>query len=339
MNKKTWDLIQNSINVLSMSGGKDSTAQLALALHWGVKNIICVFADTGHEHQETYDYIEYLQEKTGIHIAVVKASFGEDIKKRRQKLISHFIELDACGRPNKRYKNFSANNLEKIIDNLIPTDIPYLDLCMLKGRFPSSQAAFCSEELKHIPLDFFMLNLSKKGRIISWQGVRAQESRRRANLPKWDRGEHDSLIFRPILNWKHERVFEMHDQMGIKPNPLYKQGMSRVGCMPCVQANKEELRQIGLRFPDEVERVARWEEAVSQVAKRGNPTFFHASTDPTIATKNNDEISTESHGIKRIMDWANTDRGGRQRSLLDYIETVDITDEGPKCVSAYGLCE
>lgn len=339
MNRKIWSLIQDSINVLSMSGGKDSTAQLALAIHWGVKNIVCVFADTGHEHKATYEYIDYLQKTTGINIFIVFAKFDKQIKKKRQKLISHFIELDGCGRANKRYKGYKAESLEIIIDNMIPTDIPYLDLCLWKGRFPSSKATFCTEELKHAPLDLFMLNLSKKGRIISWQGVRAEESRRRAKLPKWDRGEYDSLIFRPIINWKHARVFEMHDQMGIKPNPLYKQGMSRVGCMPCVQANKEELRQIGLRFPEEVERVARWEREVSKASKQGKSTFFYASTDPTVATKNNDEISVETHGIHRIMDWANTDRGGRQRSLLDFIEVVDVTDDGPKCVSAYGLCE
>ena len=95
------------------------------------------------------------------------------------------------------------------------------------------------------------------------------------------------------------------------------------------------MRSIGARFPAEIERVAGWERAVTAVSKRGCSTLFHASTDPTIKTKNNSEITLETHGIDRIVDWANTSRGGRQRSLIDTITLDDVT----MCSSAYGLCE
>lgn len=36
-------------NVVSMSGGKDSTAMALLAIERGVENLHLVFADTGHE--------------------------------------------------------------------------------------------------------------------------------------------------------------------------------------------------------------------------------------------------------------------------------------------------
>lgn len=48
------------INIISISGGKDSTALWLYAIERGVE-VTTVFADTGHEHPKTYQYIEYLQ--------------------------------------------------------------------------------------------------------------------------------------------------------------------------------------------------------------------------------------------------------------------------------------
>ncbi|WP_209286280.1 phosphoadenosine phosphosulfate reductase domain-containing protein [Marinobacterium alkalitolerans] len=42
-------------NIVSISGGKDSTATLLVALARDVSNLSAVFADTGHEHPETQE--------------------------------------------------------------------------------------------------------------------------------------------------------------------------------------------------------------------------------------------------------------------------------------------
>jgi Lon protease-like protein len=34
--------------------------------------------------------------------------------------------------------------------------------------------------------------------------------------------------------------------------------MGRVGCMPCINCRKDELREIALRFPETIERIERW---------------------------------------------------------------------------------
>jgi 3'-phosphoadenosine 5'-phosphosulfate sulfotransferase (PAPS reductase)/FAD synthetase len=41
-------------NIVSLSGGKDSTATLLVARAWEVSNLSAVFADTGHEHPATF---------------------------------------------------------------------------------------------------------------------------------------------------------------------------------------------------------------------------------------------------------------------------------------------
>lgn len=48
-------------NILSFSGGKDSTA-LILWARENLKDFDTVFCDTGWEHQKTYEYIEYINQ-------------------------------------------------------------------------------------------------------------------------------------------------------------------------------------------------------------------------------------------------------------------------------------
>lgn len=47
-------------NIISVSGGKDSTALLLLAIEREAENMQAVFADTGNEHELTYEYVRYL---------------------------------------------------------------------------------------------------------------------------------------------------------------------------------------------------------------------------------------------------------------------------------------
>lgn len=62
-------------NIVSVSGGKDSTALLLLAIEQETENLQAVFADTGHEHQQTYEYIEYLNDKV-FPIRKIRADFN-----------------------------------------------------------------------------------------------------------------------------------------------------------------------------------------------------------------------------------------------------------------------
>lgn len=316
-------------NVISMSGGKDSTALALVAIETGAENARFVFADTGHEHPETYAYIDYLESALGIRIDRVKADFSKQIERKRQRLLS-----EDCDWPE-------AQRLAAL-EVLKPTGIPFLDLSLWKGRFASTRARFCSTELKHLPLNQYMEPLLDQYRAtISWQGVRADESLARKNLPmydvemgQWEPERRGWLIYRPIINWTAQQVFDHHRHHGIKWNPLYEKGMSRVGCMPCIHARKSELAAIKAAYPEEFERVAQWERLVGMASRRGMSTFFGADTVPGNSTQN-DEINLQTHGIESVADWATTARGGRQ---YDLITAINIED-APTCSSVYGLCE
>lgn len=336
--------MEDAGHILSLSGGKDSTALALLAreeLEAGhINNLKLVFADTGNEHQDTYDYVQYLKEQvfSDLPFEIVKADFTRQIKKKRAYIEANWeADLMAAGLSDSE----AAQRVSKALDILQPTGNPFLDLCLWKGRFPSTRRRFCSEELKHRPIDDLVIKpaLEEYDDVYSWQGVRADESPARALLPVQE--EHPKrwglITYRPILNWNVERVFEQHRKHGVKPNPLYKQGMKRVGCMPCIHCGKQEMREVAKRFPEAIERISQWEAMVSDAAKRGASTFMDARvTAKMLGTGTSvEEINHTTHGIRAYVDWSRTARGGKQIDLIAMTEVDDI----PLCSSLYGLCE
>ena len=308
-------------NIISVSGGKDSTALLLLAIERNTENMQAVFADTGNEHQQTYDYVQYLHENVSP-IRRVVADFSKQIAGKREYVLEKWAE-----------KGVSQADIDRAAAALVPTGNPFLDLCIWKGRFPSSKAAFCSEELKRNPIIRQVQNplLDAGDDVVSWQGVRRDESLRRSTLPECElklrRDDTGAELwnYRPILDWTAADVFAMHDKHGIKKNPLYSQGMGRVGCMPCINCRKDELLEISRRFPEAIERIRMWEDAVKNASKRQAATFFAAPSD-------DNEWSAQQTIDKRV-EWAKTSRGGQQYDMLR------VFDDAPLCLSIYGLCE
>jgi 3'-phosphoadenosine 5'-phosphosulfate sulfotransferase (PAPS reductase)/FAD synthetase len=329
-------------NILSISGGKDSTAMTLLAIERETENLSAVFADTGHEHEQTYDYIDYLQSKTGIAITRVKADFSEQLAKKRTRIQKVWSNTNPTFSDVLMFENMDAGQpfpeelLYEALEILQPTGIPFLDLCLWKGRFPSAKARFCSEELKIFPIQqqvYYPILKETASNINSWQGIRWAESPARAKAVEFEGIEPDAtrvFAVRPILSWSADDVFEMHRRHGLKWNPLYEQEMGRVGCMPCVNCRKSELNEIARRFPEVIDRLRRWEDLVSKVSRRRSSTFFPAVNDPM--TDRLSQVTHTEHGIDRMTDWAKTTRGGRQFDLITPISDTN------SCSSMYGLC-
>lgn len=360
-------------HVISVSGGKDSTALLLLALErCPPTTVVPIFCDTGNEHQAVYDYLDYLEQALGISIARLKADFTErflvkrmfiarDQRTRREVL--HIPAFDAAGTPvlarragdgaiitrqvkarDGSMQTVPVQKTRKVAGRLVrwsnkakrralaalhQTGNPFLDLCMLKGRFPSRKAQFCTEELKRNMAVEFQLGLQEQGhRVISWQGVRRDESEARRNAKRAERIAPGIWAFRPLVEWTAAQVFKFCATKKIQPNPLYLQGMGRVGCMPCINCAKEELRQIAQRFPEHPTRIAEWEQLVGQCSKRGFSTFFTDSH----KGKDRRKVFADLNIWTRI-EWSKTTRGGLQFNLLAQL------DEPNACASSYGLCD
>lgn len=303
--------------LVSNSSGKDSTATLLVAIERNpINKVSSVFCDTGNEHPLVYDYIRYLEDATRVPIKILKQDFSEWWWRRRDYVRDEWPKKGV-------HPDMIASALA--VYELGPTGNPYLDLCIIKNRFPSRTAQFCTQFLKTEPATEYALNLiAQHGAIESWQGVRADESRNRANLPEREELGGGLTIVRPIHKWTAEMVFEQHRKHGIKPNPLYSMGMGRVGCMPCINAKKDEVLEISKRFPEHFDRIEKWEHMVGRVSKRGNATFFPAPGD--------NDTAYERGNVRKVIEWSKTSRGGRQ---------IDLTrlDDAPACASSYGLCE
>lgn len=293
------------VHLVSVSGGKDSTATLILAAEeHGPQNIRAAFADTGNEHEATYDYVRYLHQRLGIPIQWLRADFSDWWWKRRDYVRDIW--------PNKLGAGSSAI-VQRVLDVFErgPSGNPYLDLCMIKGRFPSRRAQFCTRHLKVVPLTEYAMEFLEQGHAVwSWQGIRIDESESRRGkfqgtgaCVKAFEAVGDGLYqYRPILRWTARDVFQAHELYGVSPNPLYMQGMTRVGCMPCINANKGEMREISRRFPEHIDRIAAWEEAVSTACKRGRSTFMASAGDP--------ETAFALGNIWQVVNWSKTARGG-----------------------------
>lgn len=306
------------INVISVSGGKDSTAMLLLAIERGTENIRPVFCDTGNEHPLTYDYVRYLADAVGIEIEWVKADFSAAIERKRVTVETKWRE-----------EGISEKKIAEALSVLHPTGTPFLDMIVCKGRFPSTRMRFCSIELKaNVLRNQVQLPLIRDGiDVVSWQGIRHDESKARACAVERDFAMKDEATgaemwnYRPILDWTAEDCFDMMRRHGIDPNPLYKMGMGRVGCMPCVNCRKAELREIANRFPAEINRIEEWERIGRMAGKHSSGTFFP-------------EANGNGSGIRAAVEWSRTVRGGKQLDIF-----ADGEHELTTCSSKYGLCE
>lgn len=163
-----------------------------------------VFADTGFEAPETYEYLDLLRDRLG---------------------------------PIEVVRN------EALWQGAQPGEEGMLTLIRRKQMFPSRLMRFCTQQLKIFPIRDHIRVMQDRGEeVVSAVGVRAEESAARAAMAEWEFwDEMDAEIWRPLIRWSEQDVIEVHRRHGMPPNPLYLQGTRRVGCSPCIHARKEYI--------------------------------------------------------------------------------------------------
>lgn len=302
--------------IANISGGKDSDCIAGLAADRQQrtgKRVRFVFADTGHEHDWTYEHIEVLARILEIEIETIKRDFTADLARRRDRLPKQWR---AAGVPE--------NLIDEAVALLRPTGVPYIDMVLSNGMFAANKRKFCTEDLKVVPTDKQVIKplLADGISVVTWLGIRADESKNRADTtrhPRFGRsGNHTMaarlLHYRPMLDWTVEAVIAYHKYRGIPLNPLYAFGFSRVGCFPCINARKAEIALIARRFPEAIDKLRRWESLCTQVnVSRRHPgrvddiaTFFPTGTVPGLAR----------NPIDDVVAWAITDKGQRRQANM-----------------------
>jgi 3'-phosphoadenosine 5'-phosphosulfate sulfotransferase (PAPS reductase)/FAD synthetase len=197
------------------------------------------------------------------------------------------------------------------------------DLVLKKGMFPSTQRRFCTEELKMKPLYAYMNHVvdTSGEDWVNSVGIRRDESKNRSMLGEWEWSEGlDAEVWRPLIDWTEQQVIDIHNKHGLKPNPLYLKGARRVGCWPCVFANKANIKLIAKINPARIDLIRELEKKVQANADPSyTPTFFQS---PLKHRKG----STPFMAIDDVVAWSQT----MNRS-------TDFEDNEDGCVR-WGLC-
>lgn len=313
-------------HVIGFSGGADSQATALWARQrFPAEDIILVNCDAGgNEHPLTTAFLRHYSET--IHPVVMVTPQVSDMLNRAPGAI------EAMG--------------------LKPTDPLTFDLlAKLKGTFPSTKVRFCTTHLKLEPMRRWCwengakgLNLPRRKRdgseyrpygedgcdehgdrqgILSdgqerYAGVRRDESASRSEAleREWD-DYFMSWLNRPLVEWSKAQVFDFIQSNGEEVNPLYRMSFGRVGCAPCINSNKDDIRLWAARFPEMIDKVREWEKSVGR-------TFF-----PPI-------LPGGRYGpIDEVVEWAKTVHGGKQYAL----PIVEAEADAGLCSSMYGLCE
>ena len=210
------------------------------------------------------------------------------------------------------------------------------ELVVHKGMFPQRTRRFCTEELKVKPiLAHLNARVAAGEDVISAVGIRAGESRARAQMTEWEWSKgFDCEVWRPLIRWTESEVVDIHRRHGLRPNPLYLAGATRVGCFPCIFSRKSEIRFIADQHPEQIIRIRKLEDRVQAAAfarqeARGEgglynpPTFFPAPI-------RNGDGKRPGMPIDEVVAWSRTSHGGKQIELF--------ADAADGCMR-WGLCE
>lgn len=106
---------------------------------------------------------------------------------------------------------------------------------------PSDTHRWCCTVMKTAPLyRSLKMEGNKQARVLTFDGVRAEESTRRSGYNRIGKGvKHNTTInARPILNWATVEIFLYLFKYDLPINPAYRQGLTRVGCIVCPFASE-----------------------------------------------------------------------------------------------------
>ncbi len=217
--------------------------------------------------------------------------------------------------------------MAKLLEERLGHYSPMVRLILQWGKVPTSVRKWCTADLKMRGSTGFLATLNDPVSVI---GIRAEESAKRAKQPQWEWApDFDSYVWRPIKWWTRQDRIDIHARHGLAPNPLYLQGegAGRVGCAPCVNSGKEDLRWLARYHPEAIAVLAQLEEMLASLPtaislKSGaEAQWFHMKKQGVTVTV----------PVAEAVQHANTTRGGRQQMMF-----LPPKDEG---CSAWGLCE
>lgn len=212
----------------------------------------------------------------------------------------------------------------------IKAELDFYQLAVKKNMFPIPTARFCTQELKMAPSQKHIKQWMIDGKnVLLITGVRRAESKARSELQDFGFDTYYACdVYRPLIDWTKEQVFEYIKSKGQRANPLYDIGAMRVGCFPCIMSRKSEIRLIADKFPERIDTIREWE----GIVRHGDGAhFFSIQMTPREYSTRKMSNGRGYASIDDVVKWAHTSRGGKQYEF-------DL-DEPPTCANESGACE
>lgn len=101
---------------------------------------------------------------------------------------------------------------------------------------PSDTHRWCCSVMKTAPLyrSLKIEGTNKQAKVLTFDGVRAEESVRRGAYTRFGKGKHTSIYnAHPIINWNTIEIFLYLFAYNLPINQAYRVGKARVGCLIC----------------------------------------------------------------------------------------------------------
>lgn len=203
----------NKINIVSFSGGKDSTAMLLMMLERGVKVDRVINVDTTKEFPQMYEHIRKVERYIGLKIETVKIDFDY--------WFSEHIKIKGKNKGEKGYGWPDFRNR-------------WCTALKRKAFFHALYDEGCSLRKKGIEVNEF-------------HGIAADEKERTLKNQGGSR-----RIFYPLVDWgitEAEALRYCYDK-GFDWGGLYEDGRSRVSCYCCPLQRIGELKLTYQKHPE-----------------------------------------------------------------------------------------
>lgn len=107
------------VNIVSFSGGKDSTAMLLMMIEKGIKIDEILFCDTGVEFPAMYTHIKKVEEYIGRPITILHNKGFEYFMFEHQKSRGKFMDLKGFGFPHATNRWCTANLKVRVMDKYL----------------------------------------------------------------------------------------------------------------------------------------------------------------------------------------------------------------------------
>ena len=204
-------------NVVSLSGGKDSTAMLLGMLERGMQIDCILFCDTGLEFPSMYSHLDKLEHNIGRPITHIRSEFSYE-----------YLMFETP--VNRKYNTAFAKKYGMI----------------RKGYgWAGPRMRWCTSRLKDTPRERFLRPLREKYDVMEYIGIAADEQYR-LDRP---RNKQESHVH-PLVDWNMTEAdcLQYCYDRGYTWDGLYEH-FKRVSCWCCPLQSLSELRQLYKHYP------------------------------------------------------------------------------------------